>query len=143
MSCGPLPGRLVGNPQPGGEAECAPLPLFAFQVDPPAHQFHDTTRNSQSQSRAPEPPRGGAVGLFKDIEDGRPLLGFVIEVHREWAPNGADRFYNLVGIGYFDNVAFFRVLPGFMAQAGMHGDPAVSRAWLNSRFQVSSPVASV
>jgi peptidyl-prolyl cis-trans isomerase A (cyclophilin A) len=60
---------------------------------------------------------------------------FVIEVHRAWAPNGADRFYNLVKIGYFDNVAFFRVIKGFMAQAGFHGDPAVSRAWLNSRIQ--------
>ena len=60
---------------------------------------------------------------------------FVIEVHREWAPRGADRFYNLVEIGYFDDVAFFRVLEGFMAQAGFNGDPAVSRAWLNSRIK--------
>jgi peptidyl-prolyl cis-trans isomerase A (cyclophilin A) len=57
---------------------------------------------------------------------------FVIEVYREWAPRGADRFYNLVKVGYFDDVAFFRVLVGFMAQAGMHGDPAVSKAWLNA-----------
>jgi peptidyl-prolyl cis-trans isomerase A (cyclophilin A) len=60
---------------------------------------------------------------------------FVIEVHREWAPHGADRFYNLVKIGYFTDVAFFRVIAGFMAQAGYHGNPAVSRAWLNSRIQ--------
>ena len=60
---------------------------------------------------------------------------FVIEVHREWAPRGADRFYNLVKIGYFDDIAFFRVLSGFMAQAGFNGDPAVSRAWLNSRIK--------
>jgi peptidyl-prolyl cis-trans isomerase A (cyclophilin A) len=60
---------------------------------------------------------------------------FVIEVHREWAPRGADRFYNLVRIGYFDDAAFFRVIAGFMAQAGMHGDPAVSRVWLNSRIK--------
>jgi peptidyl-prolyl cis-trans isomerase A (cyclophilin A) len=57
-----------------------------------------------------------------------------IEVHRDWAPNGADRFYNLVKIGYFTNVAFFRVISGFMAQAGMHGDPRVSQAWLSSRI---------
>ena len=60
---------------------------------------------------------------------------FVIEVHREWAPLGADRFYNLVKIGYFTDAAFFRVLAGFMAQAGFHGDPAVSQAWLNSRIK--------
>jgi len=57
---------------------------------------------------------------------------FIIEVHREWAPLGADRFYNLVKIGYFNDVAFFRVLTGFMAQAGFHGNPAVSKVWLNS-----------
>jgi peptidyl-prolyl cis-trans isomerase A (cyclophilin A) len=60
---------------------------------------------------------------------------FIIEVHREWAPLGADRFYNLVKIGYFTDVAFFRVLAGFMAQAGFHGDPAVSQVWLNSRIK--------
>lgn len=54
---------------------------------------------------------------------------FVIEVHREWAPHGADRFYNLVEIGFYDDVAFYRVLKGFMAQAGMHGDPGVTAAW--------------
>jgi len=57
---------------------------------------------------------------------------FVIEVHREWAPHGADRFYNLVKIGYFNDVAFFRVLAGFMAQAGFNGNPAVSKVWLNA-----------
>jgi len=60
---------------------------------------------------------------------------FVIEVHREWAPLGADRFYNLVKIGYFNNVAFFRVLADFMAQAGFHGDPAVSQPWLSARIK--------
>lgn len=53
----------------------------------------------------------------------------VIEVHRDWAPLGADRFYNLVKSGYFDGVRFFRVLPGFMAQFGIHGDPPVAAAW--------------
>jgi len=59
---------------------------------------------------------------------------FAIEVHRDWAPHGADRFYNLVNIGYLNNVAFFRVLKGFMAQAGMHADPAVSNVWLKARI---------
>ncbi|MYG81585.1 MAG: peptidylprolyl isomerase, partial [Gemmatimonadetes bacterium] len=59
---------------------------------------------------------------------------FVVEVHRDWAPNGADRFYNLVANGYFDDVRFFRVVPGFMAQFGMHGDPAVTAAWRAQRI---------
>ncbi len=59
---------------------------------------------------------------------------FVIEVHHDWAPYGADRFYNLVRIGYYNDVAFYRVIRGFMAQAGMHGDPAVSKLWLSARI---------
>jgi peptidyl-prolyl cis-trans isomerase A (cyclophilin A) len=59
---------------------------------------------------------------------------FVIEVTRAWAPNGADRFYNLVKNGFFDQVRFFRVIPGFMAQFGIHGDPAVSAVWRSARI---------
>jgi peptidyl-prolyl cis-trans isomerase A (cyclophilin A) len=58
----------------------------------------------------------------------------VIDVTRAKAPRGADRFYNLVKIGYYDEVCFFRVIPGFMAQAGIHGNPAVSKVWKNARF---------
>jgi peptidyl-prolyl cis-trans isomerase A (cyclophilin A) len=54
---------------------------------------------------------------------------FTIEVTRLLAPNGADRFYNLVRSGYFTDVAFFRVVPGFMCQFGIHGDPNVSAKW--------------
>ena len=53
----------------------------------------------------------------------------VLDVHRDWAPLGVDRFYNLVKIGYYNDVAFFRVISGFMAQFGMHGDPGVTAAW--------------
>jgi peptidyl-prolyl cis-trans isomerase A (cyclophilin A) len=54
---------------------------------------------------------------------------FVIEVHRDWAPNGADRFYNLVKSGYFTDVAFFRCIKEFMVQFGIHGDPEVNKVW--------------
>lgn len=54
---------------------------------------------------------------------------FVVEVKRAWAPIGADRFYNLVKYGFFDNVKFFRVVPGFVVQFGMHGDPAIGAKW--------------
>jgi peptidyl-prolyl cis-trans isomerase A (cyclophilin A) len=54
---------------------------------------------------------------------------FVIEVHRDWAPNGADRFYNLVKLGFFDDTRFFRVIEGFMVQFGINGDPRVSLKW--------------
>ena len=54
---------------------------------------------------------------------------FTIAVHRRWAPNGADRLYNLARIGYFEDVAFFRVVDGFMVQFGLHGQPEVNQAW--------------
>jgi peptidyl-prolyl cis-trans isomerase A (cyclophilin A) len=60
---------------------------------------------------------------------------FVIEVHRDWAPLGADRFYNLLQAGYYDDIRFFRVLDGFMAQFGIHGDPNVSATWRDQRIQ--------
>ena len=60
---------------------------------------------------------------------------FVVTVHRAWAPLGADRFYNLVKNGFYDECRFFRVLDGFMAQIGMNGDPAVQRAWQTARLQ--------
>jgi peptidyl-prolyl cis-trans isomerase A (cyclophilin A) len=54
---------------------------------------------------------------------------FVIEVTRAWAPRGADRFYNLVKIGFFSDVFFFRVVKGFVVQFGIHGNPKVAAAW--------------
>jgi len=69
-----------------------------------------------------------APAMFRArFETGKGVV--VIEVHRDWAPLGADRFYNLVKSGYFDNTRFFRVIPGFMAQFGIHGDPRVSAVW--------------
>jgi peptidyl-prolyl cis-trans isomerase A (cyclophilin A) len=60
---------------------------------------------------------------------------FVIEVTRDWAPNGADRFYNLVKIGYFKDIAFFRNIAGFMVQFGIHGSPAVNAKWREANIK--------
>jgi peptidyl-prolyl cis-trans isomerase A (cyclophilin A) len=59
---------------------------------------------------------------------------FVIEVHRAWAPNGADRFYNLVKNGFFNDARFFRVISNFMVQFGLPPDPAIGAAWRNARI---------
>ena len=67
---------------------------------------------------------------------------FVVEVTREWSPRGADRFYNLVKIGYFRNIAFFRVIDGFMAQFGMHGDPVIGQNWSAANIQDDPVVKS-
>ena len=58
----------------------------------------------------------------------------VIDVVRSWAPLAADRFYNLVRIGYYDDVAFFRTIAGFMTQFGINGDPAVNAVWREATF---------
>ena len=60
---------------------------------------------------------------------------FVVEVHRDWAPLGADRFYNLVRRGFFTNASFFRVVPGFVVQFGLNADPAVNKAWHQATIQ--------
>ncbi len=64
---------------------------------------------------------------------------FVIEVHRDWAPLGADRFFNLVKNGFYDDTRIYRVIDGFMAQFGMNGDPHVNMAWKNEVL-VDDPV---
>src|SRR6476661_4341525 len=67
---------------------------------------------------------------------------FVVEVHRDWAPNGVDRFYNLVKNGFYDNVRFFRVISGFMVQFGISGDPKLSAPWREARIKDDPVVQS-
>jgi peptidyl-prolyl cis-trans isomerase A (cyclophilin A) len=64
---------------------------------------------------------------------------FVVEVTTEWAPLGAARFYNLVHGGFYERARFFRVIPGFMAQFGIHADPEISAAWRGARL-IDDPV---
>ena len=67
---------------------------------------------------------------------------FVIEVHREWAPLAADRFYNLVKNSFYDGTRFFRVRPGFMAQWGLNGDASIQSAWQRARLMDEPPMKS-
>jgi len=59
---------------------------------------------------------------------------FVVAVTRAWAPLGADRFYNLVQAGFYDDAGFFRVVPGFVVQFGLNADPRVNAAWDAARI---------
>jgi peptidyl-prolyl cis-trans isomerase A (cyclophilin A) len=60
---------------------------------------------------------------------------FIVEVHRDWAPLGADRFYNLVHYGYFDGNSFFRMLPGFVVQFGISPKPSINAVWKDAVIQ--------
>ena len=83
---------------------------------------------------APEKANEKAPEVFK-VKFSTTKGDMLVEVHRAWSPLGADRIYNLAKIGYYDATAFFRVIPGFMAQVGIHGDPAVNGKWRDQRIQ--------
>jgi peptidyl-prolyl cis-trans isomerase A (cyclophilin A) len=89
---------------------------------------------SKAKLRTPSALTEKAPDVFKaklDTSKG-PV---VIEVHRDWSPVGADRFYNLVKNGFYDDTRFFRVLDGFMAQIGINGNPAIQSNWRNATIQ--------
>ena len=76
---------------------------------------------------------GGAPAHFKarfDTSKG----AFVVEVKREWAPLGADRFYELVKSGFYDESRFFRIAPGFVVQWGINKDPQVTAQWRDKKL---------
>src|SRR5271167_1335313 len=60
---------------------------------------------------------------------------FTVHVTRAWAPLGADRFYNLVKHGFYHEAAFFRVVPGFVVQFGLHADPKIGGNWRNANIK--------
>lgn len=59
---------------------------------------------------------------------------FTVEATRDWAPKGADRFYNLVRAGFYDGTRIFRVVPGFVLQFGLPKDPGVAAVWREARI---------
>lgn len=85
-------------------------------------------RGDGSAARAPSSAAPAAPDSFR-VAFETTRGNFVVDVIRAWSPRGADRFHELVDAGYFTDIAFIRVLPGFVAQFGMHGDPAVNRRW--------------
>ncbi len=67
---------------------------------------------------------------------------FVVEVNREWSPNGVDRFHTLVTNGFFDGCTFFRVVPGFVVQFGLTGDPEINAAYADADIDDDPVVTS-
>jgi cyclophilin family peptidyl-prolyl cis-trans isomerase len=90
--------------------------------------------SSRSPLRVPTPKELALVGPDSFQVAFETTRGsFLVTAHRDWSPLGVDRFYRLVKLGYYDGTRFFRVVPGFVVQWGIHGDPAVSAVWLNRR----------
>jgi peptidyl-prolyl cis-trans isomerase A (cyclophilin A) len=139
MDAAPPPARASQKLDSDGAVETTPPPAAADKPDRPP------MRASEMKKPDPTPPRAGNMSDPTSLTAKAPdefkvrvkttRGDFVIEVLRFWSPRGADRFYNLVRSGYFTNVAFFRVLEGFVAQFGIHGDPKVSRVWNSATIQ--------
>ena len=131
-ACRPLPHRIglgilallagLALVPRAGEAQSGAQP------PPTAAQRRAALRNPAAafwRTRAPD-----TVSL--EVETSRGP--FTVELVREWAPRGVDRFYNLARAGYFDDSRFFRVVPYYVAQFGIAGDPAVAATWRRRRI---------
>ena len=118
----PAAATPVPPPQPS-KAEPAPAPAptpSAAPVDPALLK--------------PEAAKLVAPAKFK-VKFTTTKGDFVVEVTRAWAPIGADRFYNLAKLGFFSDIGFFRVVPNFVVQFGIHGNPQVAAAWKAANLQ--------
>jgi peptidyl-prolyl cis-trans isomerase A (cyclophilin A) len=130
---------------------CASLLVHAQTPAPKSAPAHSSPVRSGAAHAAAAGPRptllnpasltAKAPGVFK-AKFSTTAGDFVVEVHRDWAPLGADRFYNLVRNGYFTNAAFFRVVKGFVVQFGLSADPAVNKVWADAKIQDDPVVQS-
>ena len=85
--------------------------------------------SSNSSSGPKEETKAGPAPDLYKVNFDTSKGAIVVEVHRDWAPNGADHLYELVKAGFYDGDRFFRVVRGFVVQFGINGDPATHRRW--------------
>jgi peptidyl-prolyl cis-trans isomerase A (cyclophilin A) len=108
-------------------------------------QGKQATPGKQAATETPAPAPGNPLLTPTALSEKAPEVfkakfetskgDFVIEVTRQWAPNGADRFYNLVKNGYYSDCRFFRAVQGFMVQFGINGDPKLNEVWREATIQ--------
>ena len=101
---------------------------LAAQTTPPSAQTPAPTATTKPDLTNPAAFKETAPPTYR-VRMATTVGTVVIQVNREWAPFGADRFYNLVKAGFYDECRFYRVIKGFVAQFGIHGNPAVNAAW--------------
>jgi peptidyl-prolyl cis-trans isomerase A (cyclophilin A) len=118
----PAPRAVASAAAPSATAEAKPPPPApsAAPVDPAL------LKPDEAKAKAPAKFKVKFVTTKGD---------FVIEATRSWAPLGVDRFYNLVKLGFFTDIGFFRVVPNFVVQFGIHGNPKVSKVWKNASIK--------
>jgi peptidyl-prolyl cis-trans isomerase A (cyclophilin A) len=128
------------EPAPVAQPVPAPVPTPTPSADPTASAPAVSAAPAQSAAPVnpallkPENAKATAPAKYK-VKVTTTKGDFVIEVTRAWAPLGADRFYNLVKLGFLQDLGFFRVVPGFVVQFGIHGDPQVSAAWRDAKIK--------
>jgi peptidyl-prolyl cis-trans isomerase A (cyclophilin A) len=130
----------VASAQGGSTAKPAPQKPAAAKApaDKPATQKPSAAKPAPAKP-APKPVASAALRNPAALKETAPATfnvnfatsagTFVVQVTRAWAPRGADRFYNLVKHGYYNDGRFFRVVPNFMVQFGINGDPKVQEVW--------------
>jgi peptidyl-prolyl cis-trans isomerase A (cyclophilin A) len=104
------------------------------------------TPTKTAPTQAPPPTKAPAADLLNPASLNRTAPAtfrakltttkgdIVIEVTRDWAPRGADRFYNLVRAGFYTDCAFYRNIAGFMVQFGISARPEVTKVWSGARI---------
>ena len=105
-----------------------------FAIAAGSAQEPDSVRSYRETLMNPEELNEKAPNTFQVLFD-TSKGEFTVEVTRAWAPEGADRFYNLIANGYYDDCRFFRVVKGFMVQFGINGDPQINAAWRAARIE--------
>jgi peptidyl-prolyl cis-trans isomerase A (cyclophilin A) len=149
LATSPAAAQSGSTAKPAAQTPAKPSPTKPAPTQPPTAKpptaKPSTTKPSAAKPAAkPAAPSAALRNPSKLIEKAPEVYSvafdttagpFVVQVTRAWAPLGADRFYNLVKHGYFDEGRFFRVVPNFIVQFGINGDPKTQSFWREANIK--------
>ena len=140
-ACALLIGCSSSNESKKTEERQAPPAAAAPEAPKPA-EAPATAPSEPAKPEAPTPASGAlpakAPSVYKvNMDTSKGMVA--MECHKAWSPKGADHFYDLVKIHFYDDARFFRVIRGFMAQFGMNGTPATNAVWANANILDDPP----